>query len=272
MIDIHTHILPGVDDGLQDIGEALLMAEDAASQGVRAMVATPHLYWHGRQALSAAQIRHGVGDLNTLIQAKGVPVEILPGCEIPLQAELLERLQRDEWMSLGDSGRAVLVEPPWGEWLPYGKAVLQNLLEAGWMVVLAHPERHVFFQRNLSLLEELVQMGVHLQVSTGSLIAGRSEPAAARCAYELMERRLVSVVASDCHGIKRRRCDLGEAAELLKRSYGQHVAQMLTTNVPRALLRGERVDLQQVWRNVPTDNSRWKKILRAVLRRQTDDG
>lgn len=272
MIDIHTHILPGVDDGLQTIGEALLMAEDAVSQGVTVMVATPHLRWPGRQALSATQIRESVEDLNALVQAKGIPVEVLPGCEIPLEQSLPERLLRDEWMSLGDEGRAVLVEPPWGEWPASGKAVLQTLLDAGWTVVLAHPERHASFQRNLAPLEELVQMGVHLQVSTGSLIPGRSTPAAARCAYELMERHLVSVVASDCHGVTYRRCDMGEAAELIERTYGRHVARMLTTEVPRALVRGARVELKQVWKDVPADESRWKRLLRAVLRRQTDDG
>lgn len=272
MIDIHTHILPGVDDGLQHIGEALLMAEDAAAQGVTVMVATPHLHWTGRQALSATQIREGVEELNALVQSKGIPVEILPGCEIPLQADLPERLLRGDGMSLGDSGHTVLVEPPWELWTPPDKAVLQSLLDAGWTVVLAHPERHIYFQRSLSLLEELVQMGVHLQVTTGSLIPGRASPAAARCAYELMERRLVSVVASDCHGVTYRRCDLGEAAELLRRTYGRHVAQMLTTGVPRALLRGERVQLEQVWKNTPTDENRWKRLLRAVLRRETDDG
>lgn len=272
MIDIHTHILPGVDDGLQDIGDALLMAEDAAAQGVTTMVATPHLYWAGRQELGALRIRHEVADLNALMQAKGVPIEILPGCEVPLTADLLERLQRGEWMSLGDGGRTVLVESPWEAWPSFGKVVIQSLLDAGWSVVLAHPERYDYFQRHLFLLEELVQMGVHLQVTTGSLIPGRASPAAARCAYELMERRLVSVVASDCHGVTHRRCDLGEAAELLRRAYGQHVARMLTTEAPRALLRAERIELAQIWKNAPTDESRWKRLLRAVLRRQTDDG
>ncbi len=272
MIDIHTHILPGVDDGLQHIGEALLMAEEAAAQGVAVVVATPHLYWTGRQALSAKQIREGVEELNALVQAKGIPVEILPGCEIPLQEHLLERLERGEWMSLGGSGRTVLVEAPWEAWPSFGETALNHLLDAGWTVVLAHPERHTYFQRNQSLLEELVHRGVHLQVTTGSLIPGKASPAAARCAYELMERRLVSVVASDCHGVTYRRCDLGEAAELLRRTYGRHVAQMLTTGVPRALLRGERVQLEQVWKNIPTDENRWKRLLRAVLRRQTDDG
>lgn len=272
MIDIHTHILPGVDDGLQDIGDAVLMAEDAAAQGVTVMVATPHLYWAGRPALSVAQIREGTEALNALVQAKGIPVEILPGCEIPLEADLLERLERGERVSLGDSGQAVLVEPSWEAWLPFGKAVVQSLLDTGWTVVLAHPERYAYFQRQLSLLEELVQMGVHLQVTTSSLIPGRASPATARCAYELMERRLVSVVASDCHGVNHRRCDMGEAAELLQRAFGKRVARMLTTDVPRALLRGEKVDLAQVWKSATPDESRWKRLLRAVLRRQTDDG
>jgi protein-tyrosine phosphatase len=272
MIDIHTHILPGVDDGLQHIGEALLMAEDAAAQGVTMMVATPHLHWAGRQPLSAAQIRESVEELNELIQAKGVQLTVLPGCEIPLQPDLLQRLQSGEWMSLGDSGRVVLVEPPWESWLPSGRTMLQSLLDAGWIVALAHPERTPALQRNLPLLEELVQMGVYLQVTTGSLIPGRASPAAARCAYELMEHRLVGVVASDCHGLNHRRCDMGEAAELIRRTYGRHVAQMLTTGVPRALLRGEKVQLEQVWKNTRTDESRWKRLLRAVLRRETDDG
>lgn len=272
MIDIHTHILPGVDDGLQNIGDALLVAEDAVAQGVAVMVATPHLRWSGRQALDASRIRQEVEALNALVQAKGIQIEILPGCEIPLEVDLLERLQRGEWMSLGDGGRTVLVEPPWEAWPSFGKAVLQSLLEAGWTVVLAHPERYGYFQRHLSLLEELVRMGVHLQVTTGSLIPGRASPAAARCAYELMEQRMISVVASDCHGVTHRRCDMGEAAELLRRAYGQHVARMLTTEVPRALLRAESVELAQIWKNAPTNESRWKRLLRAVLRRQADDG
>jgi len=272
MIDIHTHILPGVDDGIQSIGEALLMAEDAAAQGVTVMVATPHLYWSGRQALDALRIRREVAELNALVQAKGLPIEILPGCEIPLETDLLERLQREEWMSLGDSGCTVLVEPPWQEWPPFGKEVLQSLLDANWTVVLAHPERYRFFQRHLSQLEELVQMGVHLQVTAGSLMPGKASPAAARCAYELMERQLVSVVASDCHGVTHRRCDMGEVAELLRRTYGQHVARMLTAHVPYALLQGQKVELAQVWQGVPTGESRWKRLLRGILRRETDDG
>jgi protein-tyrosine phosphatase len=272
MIDIHTHILPGVDDGVPDIGDALLLAEDAAAQGVTAMVATPHLYWGDRPALSAARIREGVEQLNALLGAKGTSLKVLPGCEIPLAPDLLRRLERDEWMSLGEGTRAVLVEPLWGEWPAFGQTVIKEMLAAGWTVVLAHPDRTPALQRNLSLLEELVAMGVHLQVTTGSLIPGRASPAAARCAYELLDRRLVSVVASDCHGVNHRHCDMGEAAELLRRTYGRHVVQMLTTGVPRALLRGEKVELAQVWKNTRTDESRWKRLLRAVLRRETDDG
>jgi len=272
MIDIHTHILPGVDDGVPDMGEALLLAEDAAAQGVTAMVATPHLHWGDRPALSAAQIRQGVEQLNALLGAKGISLTVLPGCEIPLAPDLLRRLESDEWMSLGEGTRAVLVEPLWGDWPNFGQAVIKETLAAGWTVVLAHPERVPALQRNLPLLEELVALGVHLQVTSSSLIPGRASPAAARCAYELLEQRLVSVVASDCHGAKHRRCDLGGAAELLRRTYGRHVAYMLTTGVPRALLCGEKIALTQVWTNTQTDESRWKRLLRAVLRRETDDG
>lgn len=272
MIDLHTHILPGVDDGIQDTGEALLLAEEAAAQGITTIVATPHLYWGGRPALSAAQIRDGVEALNELLQAKGTPVTVLPGCEIPLSADPLPRLQREEWMSLGDNGCAVLVESSWEGWTASSTAIVQGLLQAGWTVVLAHPERHAHFQRNLSLLEELVQMGVHLQMTASSILPGKAPPGVARCAYELMERRLVSVVASDCHDLKRRRCDMREAAELLRQNYGSHVARMLTSRVPRALLECKTVDREQIWQNAPAVERHWGRILRNILRRQTDDG
>jgi protein-tyrosine phosphatase len=129
MIDIHTHILPGVDDGVPDMGEALLLAEDAAAQGVTAMVATPHLHWADRPALSAAQIRQGVEQLNALLGAKGISLTVLPGCEIPLAPDLLRRLESDEWMSLGEGTRAVLVEPLWGEWPTFGQAVIKEMLD-----------------------------------------------------------------------------------------------------------------------------------------------
>ncbi|MGQ9540855.1 MAG: tyrosine-protein phosphatase [Armatimonadota bacterium] len=272
MIDIHTHILPGVDDGALRVADALLMAEDAAAQGVHTVVATPHLYWAGRQALSAGDIRKAVQALNEGVQAEGIPISILPGCEIPLSPDLLENLERGEWMSLGDNARTVLVEPPWQGWPAYATGVLQHAIETGWTVVLAHPERNGVLQREKSLVAELVQMGVHLQVTTGSLVGGKTGPAAARCAYELMERRLVSVVASDCHDTDYRRCDLRQAYALLRRVYGQHVARMLTTTVPNALLRGEKVDVEQVWQKVSTDENRWKRFLRGILRRETDDG
>lgn len=273
MIDIHTHILPGVDDGVQDLGDALLMVDSVVEQGVHTVVATPHLYWGERQALRASHIRQAVHELNELIQANGKTLRVLPGCEIPICADLPERLQQDEWMSIGDSQRAVLVEPPWHEWPAYATPVLQRLISTGWVVVLAHPERSGLFRRDLSLLAELVGMGVHLQVTTSSLIGGRASASTARFAYELMERRLVSVVASDCHDATHRRCDMRDAYEVLKRTYGKHVAQMLTSIVPEALLRGEKVDLSQVWQKVTTINdSRWKRWFRAVLRRQTDDG
>lgn len=272
MIDLHTHILPGVDDGLQNTGDALLLAEEAAAQGITTMVATPHLLWGGRPALSATQIREGVDALNELLQAKGTPLTVLPGCEIPLTADPLPYLLREQWMSLGDSGCAVLVESSWEGWTPSSTAFVQGLLEAGWTVVLAHPERHAHFQQNLRLLEELVQMGVHLQLTASSLLPGKAPPAVARCAYELMGRQLVSVVASDCHDLTRRRCDLGDAAELLRRAYGTHVARMLTSTVPRALLACKPVDRTKIWQHAPRAESHWERILRTVLRRQTDDG
>lgn len=272
MIDIHTHILPGVDDGALRVADALLMAEDASAQGVHTVVATPHLYWAGRQALSAGDIRKAVQALNEGVQAKGIPISILPGCEIPIAPDLLERLERDEWMSLGGRARAVLVEPPWQGWPAYATGVLQHAIETGWTVVLAHPERNGVLQREKSLVAELVQMGVHLQVTTGSLVGGKTGPAAARCAYELMESQLVSVVASDCHDPDFHRCDMREAFRILQRVYGQHVAQMLTLTVPNALLQGEKVGVAQVWQKVSTEESRWKRLLRGILRRETDDG
>ncbi len=271
MIDIHTHILPGVDDGSQHTGESLLMAEEAIAQGVQVMVATPHLRWY-EEPLTSAHIRQAVADLNNLLQAKGMEIRILPGCEIPLSDDLPERLESGEWMSLGDSGRAVLVEPLWHQWQDDHTRILQRLVDAGWTVVLAHPERHSVFQRNLALLEELVAMGVHLQVTTGSLIPGKASPASARCAYALLERQMVSVVASDCHNATSRPCDMGTAYALLQRTCGRHVAQMLTEKVPAALLRGEKITITDIWQQSSREPNRWRRFLRGILRRETDDG
>ncbi len=271
MIDIHTHILPGVDDGSQDTGESLLMAEEAVAQGVQVMVATPHLRWEGAP-LTASHIRQAVDEINELLQAKGISLQVLPGCEIPLSDELPERLASGEWMSLGDNGRTVLVEPPWHRWHTEHIAVLQRLVDADWTVVLAHPERHHVFQRNLPLLEELLAMGVHLQVTTGSLIAGRSNPASTRCAYQLLERQMVSLVASDCHNATSRQCDMGTARAILQRTCGRHIAQMLTEKVPAALLSGEKVELATIWQQNTVEPNRWMRFLRSILRRETDDG
>jgi protein-tyrosine phosphatase len=234
VIDLHTHVLPGIDDGPATIDGSLAMARAAAADGTRVMVATPHVNWHHHN--DAKTIARLTGDLNERLRAEGVEVEIRAGAEIgmtrvqDLEASELERLR------LGD-GPWVLLEPPFTPIVTGLDGVVTTLQSAGHRVVLAHPERCPALHREPRLVESLVRGGALTSLTAGSLV-GRFGGEVRRFARRLMEQGLVHNVASDAHDAFRRAP--GMAAHLREAGLGD-LAEWLTEAVPAAILSGEEI-------------------------------
>jgi protein-tyrosine phosphatase len=210
VIDLHCHILPGVDDGPERLEDALELARQAADEGIRTIVATPHL--DGRYLRGAGEIGELVHSLEASLLAARIPVEVLPGAEVSLAwlGELDEGELRKA--ALAD-GPALLVESPYTGDMPLLEDQLFELQVKGFQPILAHPERCPGFQAQPERLAALVEHGVRCSITAASL-AGRLGKVARGMSIELLARQLVHDVSTDAHDTRHRAPRLCDAFEL----------------------------------------------------------
>lgn len=234
MIDLHTHVLAGIDDGPRTIEGSLALVRAAAASGTRVMVATPHVNWYHHN--NAATITRLTGELNERLRQEGIAVEIRTGGEIAMTRA--EEIEPDELerLRLG-GGPWVLLEPPFTPIVTGLDGVAMALQSVGHRVVLAHPERCPALHRDPETVESLVDSGVLMSVTAGSLV-GRFGGEVRRFARRLVEQGLVHNVASDAHDAIRR--PPGMAAELADAGFGA-LADWLTRAVPAAILSGGEI-------------------------------
>jgi protein-tyrosine phosphatase len=243
VIDIHTHILPGVDDGVRTEDDAVEFARVAAEDGVRTIVATPHcrngFYVNHREDVIAM-----TASLRERLARESVEVELVPGAEVHLCPDLVERVRDGRAPTLGDNGKTLLLELSLTQY-PVG---LENLIFqlklAGILPIFAHPERIRYFEDDIRHYEAVVRLGAYGQITTGSLLGtfGRKTQ---EFSHELVSKGLIHVVASDAHNVRGRPPILSEAVEALAALVGEDLALKMADEIPRALLRGEDLELPE---------------------------
>lgn len=242
-VDIHCHILPGLDDGAVDWQESLQMARLAAAQGVSHLVATPHQLGVFA-ANSAGRIREGVAQLRQLLAQEGIPLQVFAGADIRIEPELPARLARGEVLAIEPGGRYVLVELPFDAALPL-LPVLEQIRAVGFRPILTHPERTLAPGRHLEELRRWVSGGGVIQLTGGSLIGSFGIEVQAR-AERLLREGLVHVVASDAHGALKRRPLWRRVYERLVELVGQESAELLCRHNPASILAGKDVRLPEL--------------------------
>jgi protein-tyrosine phosphatase len=235
VIDLHTHILPGIDDGARTLADSLEMARALVADGVTTVAATPHV--RNDYPTSAELMLQAVGELREALAEAAIPLTLLPGAE--LAVDWIPRLGDEELRSLtlAGSNRYVLVETPYVGWPPELAEQLLELRIAGFTPVLAHPERNSHVQATPSLLTPLVLGGALIQVTAASL-DGRLGTATRRTALHLVESGLAHMLASDAHTPDVRAAGMRSAAEMLGHPW---LADWLTTGVPGAAAAGRDV-------------------------------
>lgn len=232
MIDLHCHLLPGIDDGPATLEDSVALARAAAQAGTRTIVATPHVSWD--YANDAETISALVRVVNERLRSERIPVDVRAGAEIAatrmgdLSAEQLTPL------TLGGGGW-ILLEPPFALAAPGLGMVVSEVQARGLNVVVAHPERCAAFHRDRDAVPRLVAAGAVCSITAGSLV-GRFGRDVRRFALSLLEQGLVHNVASDAHDDIHR--PPGMAAELEQVGWSA-VRQWATEEVPRAILAGE---------------------------------
>lgn len=244
MIDLHNHLLPGIDDGAKKVEETLEFLRIARRDGVKVVVATPHMkpgvYDNRRETIleRVALVREA---------AKGDDAEqvtLLPGAEVYFTADLAARARAKELMTVGDGGRYLLLE------LPYQQIPLQvddtifQLRLLGITPLMAHPERVAYYLEDIERVVASVRLGALTQV-TGSSLTGRFGEKARDFAKALLRRNLIHVLASDAHDVRYRPPVLSEAVRAAALEVGETAARRMVEETPQAILDGKELEPEE---------------------------
>ncbi len=241
MIDLHTHILPGVDDGVRTMDDALAFARAAVADGVRTVVATPH-YRDGFFINARTEVLAGVEALNRRLQEERIALTVLPGAEVHISADLVARVKAGHAPTLADNGRTVLFELSMSQYpLDLENLVFQMRL-AGLQVLFAHPERIRYFQDDVTRYEAVIHLGAFGQLTTGS-VTGLFGEEIAEFSEELVRKRLVHVVASDGHNTRGRPPVLSRSLARVGSWIGDDLARRMADEIPQAFIEGRDPEL-----------------------------
>ncbi len=238
--DLHCHVLPGFDDGARDEGQFLEMARIALAGGTSRMVATPH-YDLETSTIELESITKSVETHRELLRSNNMALELVPGAEVRVNAELFVLAKDSDMLARLGIGRArkfVLVDLPFFDLpVPTGD-VLYRIQLSGLTPILAHPERNRYLVRHPAILKEMVGRGIELQVNSGSLegIYGKH---ARKSAVALITEGAARLIASDAHQPTGRGPDLSNAAAIIERQLGAEAARIMLQVNPDLVIEGE---------------------------------
>ena len=237
LVDIHCHLLPGIDDGARSLDEAIVMARMAVEQGVETVICTPHQL--GGFQNRGGDIRQRTSELQQLLHEHNVPLQVLPGADVRIEPDMIAGLDSGDVLSLGDRRKHVLLELPHELYFPL-EGVLEQLGGLGMIGILSHPERNQGLLRDRVVVEHLVDQGCLMQVTAGSL-AGTFGPHSQEMAQWMVDGGLVHFVATDAHGSQSRRPLLGRAFAQLCELHSEQAARLWCSRNPQAVADGEDV-------------------------------
>ncbi|WP_419532995.1 tyrosine-protein phosphatase [Endozoicomonas sp.] len=235
MIDIHNHIIPGIDDGADSLEQALAMLELAQADGIQKLVCTPHMH-PGRFDNNVKTIRPGFSGLKQKAKETGLSIQLAMAAEVRFSDEMMFQLRRDEIPMIGqwEGFQCLLLEMP-HQRIPVGmEPMLDWLYKREIRVVIAHPERNKELMSYPERVLPFVERGALLQLTAGS-VAGLFGERAETTARWFVDRELVHFVASDAHHPVRRPPAMAQAAETLNQWVGSDQCSMLTTGNPDTL-------------------------------------
>ena len=261
MVDIHHHLLWGVDDGAKDFETSVAMAKASASDGVTHVVCTPHA--NGHYSYDPAVNEQKARELQAKLDADRVPLIVGLGCDFHLSYDnVVEAKENPAKFSVNGLGYLMVEIPDYG--VPPGLTeTFYELQLAGLTPILTHPERNPTLQADQSRLAEWMRGGVLVQV-TGDSVTGKMGKAAEKMAHMLLQRRWVHFLATDAHGINSRPPRLSEARKLVAKKYGATYAEDLTRKHPMAVFEGKPFEAEEEPRGLYEEfkeRSWWQRLL-----------
>lgn len=237
MIDLHCHLLPGIDDGPASLDESAALAAALARDGVRTVAATPHLR-ADHPDVRPAELAERVAQVRRALDERGISLELVVGGELDMTWAHHASDEELRLVSYGQAGSTLLLETPYGPLPHVFEHVVETLRGRGFRLLLAHPERSPSFQDEPERLERLAADGLLVQLTAMSLVRGRGSKALAQ---RLLERGCAHVLASDAHiAAGDGRSSLAEGVEAVAR-LSPELAEWMVETAPAAILAGEPV-------------------------------
>jgi protein-tyrosine phosphatase len=265
LIDLHSHLLPGFDDGSKDLAMSLAMARMAASDGISTIACTPHIL-PGVYNNSGPAVRQAVARLEESIAEAGIPVSLVTGADVHIAPDLDVQLRDGRALTLNDS-RYLLLEPPHHVLPPRLEDLIFGLQAAGYIPILTHPERLSWLEGHYELIRRLVSSSVLMQITAGSVM-GRFGRRPRYWAERMLDEGLCHLLATDAHNIEQRAPRMAEARDAVAQRLGDDEAINLVLRRPQGILnnlspaglpplpqaegwqQGSGVEAPTLWRNI----------------------
>lgn len=254
MIDLHAHVLVGLDDGPKNEADAVALVRQAVQDGTDTIVAAAHANDHHFEVL-ADDYHRALARMRSILSREEIAVTLVSAMEVRLGPDLVEGFRRGRYLPMGDS-RYFCVELPPNDFPAYAFDVLDQLTLEGLRLLIIHPERNREIRRHPELAERLMHREILGVASAGSLL-GQFGPEVESAGMDLIERGFIQTVASDGHSVVKRPLRLSPVKELLCRRFGEDEAARMMQEIPRLVLSGQRVEL------VARQSMGWRRWLTA---------
>ncbi len=232
-IDIHSHILPGIDDGARDESEALEMFRIAANDGICQIIATPHFHYQRGHA-SPEKVRRSVSEMQALLNEEKIPIQLHTGNELYYTHDLLETVKAGEALTLAGSDYVLLEFSSETEQRQIQNAVYEFLNE-GYYPIIAHMERYFAFQKHRDFAEKVSEMGACFQINAGSLF-GNTDWSMKHFARAMMKNGMIQFVATDAHDAVKRTPTFTKVSHWIVKKYGQAEMREYLYHNPRMII------------------------------------
>ena len=233
MIDLHCHILPAIDDGAVDLDTSLAMARMAVEDGIEITACTPHIM-PGVYENRGEEIRLAITRLQQVLDENGIALKLVTGADVHIAPDLVQGLKNGRILSLNDS-RDFLFEPPHHIAPPRLEQLAFDVMSAGYMPLITHPERLTWIESHYDVIKQMAHGGAWVQITAGA-VTGRFGRRPKYWSERMLDEGLVHILATDAHNLRNRSPNLSHASQLVAERLGEQAATDMVLTRPRGVL------------------------------------
>lgn len=252
LVDIHCHILPGIDDGSKDWDTSIKLAKAAVKDGVTHAICTPHTL-NGRYTNHKDDIIWLTDLYQKKLDEAKVPLTVFPGQEVRLSGDLIDALDNDDILFCDEDGTYMLLEFPSEDVPTYAQDTIFKIMQRGVTPIIVHPERNKKILEEPTVLQELIEQGCLVQITASSYM-GTFGKKIEEISRKFIEAGQCACFASDAHDLPKRQYQYSEALKKLSKEFGSDLAQQYQDNA-RAFVNGDNVQLD--WRPLGKKKKFW---------------